>query len=163
MNRFEPVRCVECGKRVPRKARQQKFCGNRCRGIAKQREYRTRQAMRRNGFEPLINAKHTVTPEPLPDPSKNRSQNNELRGVKNGSNPLFSAPREILGGMDLKWRSVMPLDSKMRDTVIRRELGDYPIRAAPNSERQTGDDEPSIGGDDRGGGRCVGYGGLVAP
>src|SRR5262249_6980549 len=91
-NRFEIVNCQACGRRVARKSRQQRYCGDRCR----------QHALREN--------KAVTNPHFL------SNKNNELRGAKSGS----SIPLNVLGGY--RWPGAAPIEPEVLRKVVRAEI-----------------------------------------
>src|SRR5215831_9312626 len=107
-NRFEVVNCQACGRRVARKSRQQRYCGDRCRQYAL-RENKARTAIK--------NAPGYPDSGPVTNPLFLLNQNNELRGAKSGA----SIPLNVLGGY--RWPDAVPVDRDVLRKVVRAELG----------------------------------------
>jgi hypothetical protein len=99
-----PVTCAACGRRVTRKARQQRFCSDRC------RDYEKGQRRVRKSF---LSTDTRASPNPLFFPNKN----NELQRPKSGS----SIPLNVLGGYH--WPNAVPVDRDVLRKVVRAELG----------------------------------------
>ena len=108
-NRFEAVNCQACGRKVKRKARQQKFCSDRCRDFAR-RENKARTAIK----NPVLDSDTGQPTNPLFLSNKN----NSLQGAKSGS----SIPLNVLGGY--RWPNAPQLDASTLANVVRREIGD---------------------------------------
>jgi hypothetical protein len=107
-NRFEAVSCHACGRKVKRKARQQKFCSDRCRDFAR-RENKVRTAIKNA-------AGYQDSGQPTNHP-KSASKINGLQGVITGS----SIPFNVLGGY--RWPNAVSVDPAVLRTIIRREVG----------------------------------------
>jgi hypothetical protein len=103
MNKFEAVRCNACGRTVRRKARQQKYCSDRCREYGRGRS--------RKAFV----GGDTGAPT---NPPKILSQINVLQGAKSGS----SIPLNVLGGY--RWPNAIAIDRGLRCTIGRAESGE---------------------------------------
>jgi hypothetical protein len=102
--RHQPVICASCGRRIERRARQQKFCGQRCR----QRAHYEDQ-VRRGVFSPRP-ASDTARPT---HPPKNASDSKRLLERFSGSSPRIFGPRhiieaEVFGGRN--WQSMTSSD-----------------------------------------------------
>ena len=107
-NRFEVVNCQACGRRVARKSRQQRYCGDRCRQYAL-RENKARTAIKNpSGYQDS---------GPVTKPIFLSNKNNELRRPKSGS----SIPLNILGGY--RWPGAMPVEPELLRRMIRAEIG----------------------------------------
>ena len=121
-NRNAPVKCDECGRTVPRRGRRQKFCSDRCRGIAKQRAYRDRQALAGEPQNAQTVTPGMVTPAALPISAKLPNENNDLQGAKTVSSSRYSVPLDIIGGQaGFSW-GAPPLDTELRDSIINAEV-----------------------------------------
>jgi len=81
VRRDAPVTCEACGRAVARKARQQRYCSDRCRESCKKRS-------RKAGMGGYAGAP--------PNPPKSSSQINGVRGGKIGSTPSVYGPAHIL-------------------------------------------------------------------
>src|SRR5436190_22847891 len=103
-NRFESLSCGACGRRVGRKARQQRYCSDRC------RDYEKGQRRVRKSF---LSTDTRASPNPPFLPTKN----NELRGAKSGA----SIPLNVLGGH--RWSNAVSVDRDVLRKVVRAEIG----------------------------------------
>jgi hypothetical protein len=99
-----PVICAACGRRVSRKARQQRYCSDRC------RDYQKGQRRVRKSFL-------STDTRASPNPPFLAHKNNELRGTQSGS----SIPLNVLGGY--RWSNAIPVDRDVLRKVIKAELG----------------------------------------
>ena len=106
--RHELLNCQACGRRVSRKARQQKFCSDRC------RDYARRENKARTAIKNPVGYQDTGQPT---NPHFLSNKNNELRGAKSGS----SIPLNVLGGH--RWPNAIPVDRDVLRKVVRAELG----------------------------------------
>lgn len=107
-NRFEAVSCRACGRRVARKSRQQRYCGDRCRQYAL-RENKARTAIK--------NASGYPDSGRVTNPLFLLNRNNRLQARKSGS----SLPLNVLGGY--RWPNAVPVDREVLCKVIRAEIG----------------------------------------
>jgi hypothetical protein len=107
-NRFEAVNCQACGRRVARKSRQQRYCGDRCRDYAR-RENKARTAIKNASGYP--DSGQPTNPHFL------SNKNKVLRGAKSGS----SIPLNVLGGY--RWPNAVPVGSAVLRKIVRAELG----------------------------------------
>ena len=99
-----PVVCAACGRRVGRKARQQRYCSDRC------RDYEKGQRRVRKSFL-------STDTRASPNPPFLANKNKELRAAKSGS----SIPLNLLGGY--RWPNAPKIDRHTWANVIRREIG----------------------------------------
>jgi len=99
-----PVTCAACGRRVARKARQQRYCSDRC------RDYQKGQRRVRKSFL-------STDTRASPNPPFLANKNNELQRPKWGS----SIPLNVLGGY--RWPNAVPVDRDVLRKVVRAELG----------------------------------------
>jgi hypothetical protein len=125
------VKCIACGKRVPRKGRKQKYCCRRCR----QRDYWDRRALAK------ISAVVTHDAARSTIPPKSLSNINELRRQKSQSTTFGKAPLNLLGGGSWRWPGTPELDPVVREKIRLAEIGDRFVQCATaglrsSSERQ---------------------------
>ena len=101
--RDTPVICLSCGRTVARKARQQRYCSDRCRE-------RGRDRSRKTAVEALKNAPRYPHSGAPTDPLKNINKHNGLQPREGGS----SIPRSLLHEIEVfsgrRWRSVISSD-----------------------------------------------------
>jgi len=102
-----PVICANCGRRAERKAKQQRYCSDRCREKGKDR---SRKALMGGD---------TGAP---PNPNKNINAINNLQGAKSGS----SIPINLLGGADFQPWPVARLDRATWSRICRAEIAEPP-------------------------------------
>ena len=99
-NRNSPVACPECGRTVPRRARQQRFCSTRCRNRAKNRN-RSRKAFLGPARHPTLGGEPNLPKKP--------SKIKALQGVKSAQSTLlkrdFRRPVDLPAGIvpDERW------------------------------------------------------------
>ena len=105
--RDAPVICAECGLKAARKAKQQRYCSDRCREKGKDR---SRKALMGGD---------TGAP---PNPPKNISAINNLQGAKSGS----SIPINVLGGPDFQAWTASHLDRATWSKICRAEIAEPP-------------------------------------
>jgi hypothetical protein len=106
--RDAPVICSACGRRVARKARQQRYCSDRCRDFAR-RENKARTAIK-NPVAVVDTRQPTKSP-------KTSSENNKLQGAKSAS----TLPLNLLGGY--RWSNSITIDSELLRKIIIAEIG----------------------------------------
>jgi len=99
-----PVTCAACGRRVARKARQQRYCSDRC------RDYEKGQRRVRKSF---LSTDTRASPNPL----FLLNRNNGLQARKSES----SIPLNVLGGY--RWPGAIRVDSKTGRKIVRAEVG----------------------------------------
>ncbi len=99
-----PVICAACGRRVSRKARQQRYCSDRC------REYEKGQRRVRKSF---LGTDTRASPNPPFLSNKNK----ELQAAKSGA----SIPLNVLGGH--RWPKATPVEPELLRKIVRTELG----------------------------------------
>jgi endogenous inhibitor of DNA gyrase (YacG/DUF329 family) len=102
-NRFEAVRCQACGRSVARKARQQRFCSDRC------RDWNKGQQRVRKSF---LGADTREAPNHLFLSNKN----NRLQGQKSGS----SIPLNLLDGHH--WPNAVGVERDLVRKIIGAEV-----------------------------------------
>jgi len=103
-NRFEAVTCQACGRRTPRKSRQQRYCSDRCRKFAA-RELEARTAVKSpSGYQDSGPVR-----EPIIFPSKNKA----VQKAKSGS----SMPLNVLGGY--RWPNAVGVDRGLLPKIVR--------------------------------------------
>jgi hypothetical protein len=110
-HKFEAVSCEACGRRVARKARQQRYCSDRCRDFAR-RENKAHTAIK----NPVLGQD---TGQPT-NPLKTSSENNRLQQEK--WQP--SIPLNVLGGY--RWPDSIPIERKVLANIVRAEIGGAP-------------------------------------
>jgi hypothetical protein len=89
LHRNDPVICVRCGRDVPRRARQQKFCSNRCREATKERSRKTGVDAKKVG------GRYPTTSAP-PNPPKRVNSFNVLRTPKTQSRLSQKLRRQVI-------------------------------------------------------------------
>jgi hypothetical protein len=114
-HKFKAVNCEACGRRVARKARQQRYCSDRCRDFAR-RENKAHPAIK----NPVLGE---GTGQPT-NPPKTSNKNNRLQGAKIGSSRFANAPLNILGGGSWRWPDTPHIDHITWGKVVRAEVGD---------------------------------------
>src|SRR6516164_5438283 len=82
-NRNSPVACPECGRTVPRRAHQQRFCSTRCRNRAKNRN-RSRKAFLGPARHPTLGGE--------PNSPEKANKNKDVQRPKWGPSPLILPP-----------------------------------------------------------------------
>jgi endogenous inhibitor of DNA gyrase (YacG/DUF329 family) len=90
--RDAPVECAACGRMVPRAARQQRYCSDRCRDFAR----REKDASQINGRTAIKN--HVVgedTGQPT-NPHKLSNGFNALQAAKAGSTRVICGPQRVI-------------------------------------------------------------------
>jgi endogenous inhibitor of DNA gyrase (YacG/DUF329 family) len=113
-DKLKALNCEACGRRVARKARQQKFCSDRCRQFAL-RENKARTAIK--------NASRSPDSGPVTNPLFLSNENNELRAAKSGSSLFANAPLNILGGGSWRWPDTPRIDDSTWRKIVRAEVG----------------------------------------
>jgi hypothetical protein len=106
--RDAPVICKNCGRKVTRKMRGQRYCSPKCcdRGRGRTRK--------------VLVGGDTGAPG---TPPKKDSENRFLRGAKSGS----SIPINLLGGADFRpWLAPSRLDRATRAKICRAEIAEPP-------------------------------------
>jgi endogenous inhibitor of DNA gyrase (YacG/DUF329 family) len=106
-SRNAPVTCEACGKKVKRKARQQRFCSQPCR-------------QRADYAKKVAEGHYTALPT---NPSKKIGNINGLRGGKSGPSVFAKAPVHLLGGGSWHWPNAVRLDPSLRAKIMRAEIG----------------------------------------
>jgi hypothetical protein len=99
IRRTDPVCCPICGRTVPRKARQQRFCSTRCR--EQNKPPRKNRNKKQAPLHPYLKAT---------EPQKKANGFNIFRAPKSGSSigpevPRWAVEAEIFGGRE--WRGVV--------------------------------------------------------
>jgi endogenous inhibitor of DNA gyrase (YacG/DUF329 family) len=108
IHRLETLRCGACGRSVARKAKQQRFCSDRCRQYAL-RENKARTAIK--------NPAEYQDSGPVTNPLFLSNKNNGLRGQKS----RFSVPLNLLGGY--RWPGAGSIDGETLRKILRAEIG----------------------------------------
>jgi hypothetical protein len=106
------VICAVCREKVPRSARQQTYCSNRCRWVA----YRNRRATAKISEYP---ARHTGR---ATEPPKSSSKIKGLQRPKWRPSPYANAPLNLCGG-GWHWPDAPTLDRDLLATIFRAEIG----------------------------------------
>lgn len=114
VNRFAPVSCAVCGRRVERRMRGQLYCSPRCRD-------RGRNRCRKKFVSAATGAPAT--------PHKSANKNNGLQPSKSASSLFGNAPLNLLGGGPWRWPDAVYPDSKTVANIIHREVGGRRIEA----------------------------------
>src|SRR5262245_28884789 len=101
LRRDAPVVCAKCGRRIPRQAKQQRYCGRRC---------RKRANYAKTAVQPLQNEPRYPTSGVPTNPHKKANGFNALQGQKTGSRVAQTLRRavlelEVFGGR--QWREVV--------------------------------------------------------
>jgi endogenous inhibitor of DNA gyrase (YacG/DUF329 family) len=107
--RIETFRCGACGRSVARKARQQRFCSDRC------RQYSLRENKARTAIK---NPAGYQDSGPVTNPLFLSNKNNGLRGQKSG----VSVPLNLLGGY--RWPGARSIDRGTLRKILRAEIGE---------------------------------------
>ena len=135
-NRNSPVACSQCGRTVPRRARQQRFCSTRCRNQAKNRN-RSRKAF-------LAPARHpTLGGEPNPPEKANKI--NALQGRESRPSNLqkrdFRLPVDLPTGIvpDKRWPGMYRVrlaDGSFSDMLNLARAKDVVAAASEGAKRR---------------------------
>jgi hypothetical protein len=90
VRRDAPVVCASCGREVARRARQQRFCSDRCkeRGRTRCRKKRAVHALK-------IEPRHPPSDAPT-NPPKKASKFNGVQRAKSRSSPRILAPAQVV-------------------------------------------------------------------
>jgi hypothetical protein len=104
-SRDQRVACPGCGRRVPRRSRQQRYCSDRCRKQAfeQRRERKPNRALKNGGRYP-----YSGNPT---NPHKNTSAINGYAAAKWRSTPAIYAPRRVLAREIIDGRTWRPVVS----------------------------------------------------
>jgi hypothetical protein len=95
VRRDAPVVCANCGRKVARRMRGQRYCSQRCR-------QRTNRALK-----PFKNAPRYPSSGGATTPLKKDNKNNALQGAKTLSSPRILAPADVLA-VEVFHRTWMP-------------------------------------------------------